>query len=174
MHHGVHPPTEEDTLGVVLIVPGSAACRFRWPWALPNVELVIFVLAQRYLPSLHWHLCSPHAGVITPDAMASVHCDAAVDTLSSQSWHLPRHYAGVLAWIGLAPCHCCAGVIALVMQASPPALAGVSTSIVLTSSPCTRQRRCLPRAGDLALLVLATSKNYDLFGKTIVLLLSIK
>ena len=85
MHHGVHPPTEEDTLGIVLVIPGSAACRFRWPWALPDVELVIFFRAQAYSPLLHWRLCSPRIGVITPDTMASVHCDAAGDALSSQS-----------------------------------------------------------------------------------------
>jgi hypothetical protein len=34
---------------------------------------------------LRWRLCSPRVGVITPDTMASVHCDAAGDALSSQS-----------------------------------------------------------------------------------------
>jgi hypothetical protein len=72
-------------LGVVLIVPGSATCRFRWPWALPDVKLVIFFLAKAYSPSLRWRLRSPRVGVITPDAMASVHCNATGDALSSQS-----------------------------------------------------------------------------------------
>jgi hypothetical protein len=90
---------------------------------------------------MRWHLCSPHAGIITPDVMASVPCNATGDMLSS-SRHLSRRYAGVLAWIGLAPCQCCAGVIALIVQASPPAM---------------RWRLCPARAGAVALLALATS-----------------
>ncbi len=43
-------PMEEDTLGVVLVIPGSAACRVGRPWGLPDVKLVIFVLAQAYRP----------------------------------------------------------------------------------------------------------------------------
>ena len=50
MLHGVHLPMEKHLLGVVLVVPGSAACRVGWPWALSDVELVIFVLAQAYCP----------------------------------------------------------------------------------------------------------------------------
>ena len=87
MHHRVHLPMEEDPLGVVLVIPGSAARCFGWPWALPDVKLVIFFLVQAYLPSSRWHLCSQRAGIITPDAMAAVHCHANGDTLSSQSRH---------------------------------------------------------------------------------------
>ena len=63
MHHRVHLPMEEDTLGVVLVVPGSAACHVGRPWALPNIELVIFVLAQAYRPRC--------AGIFALHALAS-------------------------------------------------------------------------------------------------------
>ena len=105
--------------------------------------------------SSRWHLCSPYSGFITPDAMVSVLCNATGDMLSPQSRHLSRHYAGVLAWIGLAPCQCCAGAIALVVQASPPAM---------------RWRLCPARAGAVAFLALATSpQSHWLLQITIVI-----
>ena len=60
LYHGGH-----------LAVPVFAACHFGHPWALPDIEPVIALVALAYSPSSRWRLHPPRAGVITPVALAS-------------------------------------------------------------------------------------------------------